>query len=64
MHDIILVALSKSIYSMYILYWSSHGLQFYNSLSASKTIFLNATRSVVRKTEYGKKLYYELALRQ
>jgi hypothetical protein len=52
-----------SISPMYLLYWSNHCLQFYNSLSSSKTLFWDATGGIIRKTDNGKQfLYYELAL--
>ena len=50
---------------MYVLYWSNHGLQLYNSLAKFNTLYWDATGSLLKKSNTGKNfLYYELALCQ
>lgn len=45
-------------------YWSEEGLRLYHSLAEKNIVFWDATGSVVRKSDDGKRfLYYELALR-
>jgi hypothetical protein len=48
----------------YILYWSEEGIRLYHELAKKSTVFWDATGSVVRRSEDGKRfLYYEMALR-
>lgn len=45
-------------------YWSEEGLRLYHALAGKDVLFWDATSSVVRKGDEGKRiLYYELALR-
>ncbi|KAK3092502.1 hypothetical protein FSP39_003739 [Pinctada imbricata] len=53
-----------SILPFYILYWSEEGLYLYHKLAPKDVLFWDATGSVVRKNENGKRmLYYELSVR-
>lgn len=53
-----------SIKPFTIQYWSEEGLRLYHSLAQKDVLFWDATGSVVRKGDDGKRfLYYELALR-
>lgn len=48
----------------YILYWSEEGLNIYHKLAKDYPLYWDATGSVVRKNEDGKRyLYYELAIK-
>lgn len=47
---------------MHLLYWSEHGLEIYNELASKNIPFWDATRTVVRKINENKRLYYELAV--